>query len=78
MQGFLAENDSSWVAQHMVESVNIQRNEQLRPSVLFKPRVFKDGDMWCCLLGENLMEGVVAFGKTPDEATREFDKQWCG
>ena len=76
MNGYLTVSDSSWVAQHMVESVTCQMNEQLRPSVLFQPRVFKDGDTWCCLKGENLMEGVAGFGGTPDEATRAFDKEW--
>ena len=69
-------DDSSWVARHMVESMDCQLFEQLRPSVLFQPRVFKDGDKWCCLRGENLMEGVVGFGDTPNEATLEFDKEW--
>lgn len=60
----------------MVESIVCQMNEQLRPSILFQPRVFKDGDRWCCLKGENLTEGVAGFGDTPDKATREFDKEW--
>ena len=75
-EGFLTANDSSWVARHMVESMDCQLFEQLRPSVLFQPRVFKDGDKWCCLRDENLMEGVVGFGDTPNEATLEFDKEW--
>jgi hypothetical protein len=50
--------------------------EKNRPFMILKPLVFKDGDMWCCLYGDNIMEGVAAFGKTPDEATREFDRVW--
>ena len=78
MEGFLTVSDSSWVAQHMVEAVVSQMNEQTRPSVLFQPKVFRDGDKWCALRGDNLMEGVSAFGKNPDEATRRFDAKWLG
>ena len=69
-------SDSSWVAQRMVESVNILEAEQLRPCILFKARVFQDGDMFCALLGDNIQEGIVSFGETPDKAMREFDKVW--
>lgn len=31
-------------------------------------KVFRDGDSWCALLGENLQEGRAAFGKKPSEA----------
>lgn len=52
--------------------------ELLRPFHLLRPRVFQDGNMWCVLLGENLQEGVAAFGDTPDAATRKWDKVWMG
>lgn len=48
--------------------------EFTRPCVLFRPRLFPDGDQWCALLGENLMEGVAGFGKTPYLAMYAFDK----
>jgi hypothetical protein len=28
----------------------------------------KDGDEWCALIGENIQEGICAFGKTPIDA----------
>lgn len=46
------------------------------PHVRMRPRVFQDGNMWCALYGENLMEGVSAFGKTPHQATEAFDLVW--
>jgi hypothetical protein len=58
--------------------------EQARraPHVLLSPRIFLDGDQWCALLGENLVEGVAGFGDTPEKACAEFDKafrtQRCG
>lgn len=54
----------------------IAAGEQQRPCVVFKPRLFKDGNAWCALLGENLMTGVSAFGNTPSEAMHNFDIEW--
>ena len=50
--------------------------EQNRPAVLFSPKVYKDGNQWCALLGDNLQEGVCGFGESPDAATRAFDTEW--
>ncbi len=33
-----------------------------------------DGDQWCILWGENLQEGVAAFGSTPVAALQAFDQ----
>ena len=50
--------------------------EMSRPSMVLRPAVSQDGDMWCALYGDNIAEGVAAFGKTPDEAMRRFDRVW--
>lgn len=50
--------------------------EQTRPSAIYRPTVAPDGTMWCALFGPNLMEGVSGFGNTPEEAMRDFDKNW--
>lgn len=50
--------------------------EQLRPSVVFKPVLSKDGNMWCALFGANLQEGVAGFGDTPARAMYAFDTAW--
>ena len=49
---------------------------QERPCVLWKPRLFRDGNQWCALLGENIQDGVVGFGDSPDAAMWSFDKAW--
>ena len=46
-----------------------------RPSVIFKPVITRDGNSWCCLLGD-LPTGVVGFGKSPEDACLDFDKAW--
>lgn len=50
--------------------------EQQRPSVVFKPKLSRDGDMWCALFGENLQEGVAGFGPRPADAMWAFDTAW--
>jgi hypothetical protein len=47
-----------------------------RPSYILKPRIFIDGNMWCVLYGENLQDGVAGFGKSPELACQDFDKNW--
>lgn len=46
------------------------------PHVRMRPRVFPDGNQWCCLYGDDLMVGVVGFGDTPELACSAFDKAW--
>lgn len=50
--------------------------EQQRPFVLLHPQISLDGDQWCALYGSDMMCGVVGFGASPDEASRNFDKSW--
>lgn len=50
--------------------------EQQRPSVVFKPALYPDGNMWCALFGDNLQEGVAGFGETPAKAMYAFDQAW--
>lgn len=47
-----------------------------RPSAIFKPKLFIDGDHWCALYGDNLQEGVAGFGKSPADAMWMFDFKW--
>ncbi len=51
-------------------------DELFRPSVVFRPRLFIDGNQWCALYGDNIMDGVAGFGSTPDLAMRDFDNNW--
>lgn len=36
-------------------------------------RPFKDGNKWCVLYGKDLMDGIYAFGDTPEQAVIKFD-----
>ena len=46
------------------------------PSVVWKPRLFIDGNQWCALYGENLQDGVAGFGDSPAKAMWDFDCAW--
>jgi hypothetical protein len=48
------------------------------PFLIYKPKIFKDGDLWCALLGDSLQEGVVGFGVCPEDAKLDFDYNWFG
>lgn len=48
-----------------------------RPSIVYKPKLFIDGNQWCALLGDNLQEGVAGFGKSPEKAMSDFDKNFA-
>jgi len=37
-----------------------------------KAHLFKDGDMWCVLAGQNLQVGIAGFGKTISRAVGDF------
>lgn len=61
----------------MVAEVQKQAaSELMRPSYLYKPRLFIDGNQWCALFGENVQDGVAGFGNSPNEAMYDFDKEW--
>ena len=47
-----------------------------RPSAIRKPKVYKDGNAWCALEGEDIQIGVCGFGDTPDAACAAFDLAW--
>ena len=47
-----------------------------RPSVLYRPTLVPDGNQWCALYGENLIEGIAGFGDTPELAMCDFDNQF--
>lgn len=47
-----------------------------RPSVIYKPSIYIDGDKWCVLYGVNVQDGVAGFGDSPEEAIADFDKNW--
>ena len=37
---------------------------------------YKDGNMWCYLLGEDIQSGIAGFGASPYLAALDFNKQF--
>lgn len=50
--------------------------EMARPAYIWRPKVYRDGNQWCALLGDNITEGVAGFGDSPEMACAAFDKAW--
>ena len=65
--------DISHMKAMLQQDFSIAAQEMARPSVLFKPTISADGDMWCAMLGDNPVEGLCAYGKTVHEALQNFD-----
>lgn len=67
--------DISFYASQVQQVLHQAAYELMRPSVVFKPTIYQDGDMWLSILGD-LPTGVVGTGKTPEAAMHDFDKAW--
>jgi len=66
----------SWSADIVRDEWINAAHEAQRPSVLFKPKISLDGNMYCALLGPNLMEGCAGFGATMAKAMSDFDRNF--
>jgi hypothetical protein len=51
-------------------------SEEMNLVALLRPRVFLDGNKWCVLYGENIMDGIAGFGASPILAVYDFNKAW--
>jgi hypothetical protein len=58
------------------QEASITEQARRAPHVLMRPRIFPDGNVWCALYGDNIQEGVVGFGETPEAAAGDFDLAW--
>jgi hypothetical protein len=70
--------DISYLKDDVRQEVQSVAFEMMRPSVLFRPVLTVDGNLFCALYGADLMQGCAGFGETPDAAMRDFDKNWTG
>lgn len=68
--------DFSHARAMLQEQISAVGYEMARPSVIWRPRVFPDGNQWCALYGDNLQEGVAGFGDSPELACTAFDTAW--
>lgn len=68
--------DISHVLPLAQQAIGVIEYELCRPSVIYRPVLSKDGNMWIALYGENLQVGCVGCGETPEKAMEDFDKAW--
>lgn len=75
-EGILRQFDISFQVNQVVDSFISSAYAHRMPSVLYRPTLTVDGNMWCALYGENLQDGVAGFGESPAKAMEAFDNAW--
>ena len=53
----------------------MERIEYVKFSMI-QPKLYKDGNQWCCLYGDNIQEGITGFGDTPYLAILDWNNAW--
>lgn len=77
MSDFSSEEQLYWSNKVCAAEFEYESAKELkRPFMLLRPRIFRDGNQWCVLYGENLHDGVCGFGDTPEKASLDFDVNW--
>ena len=76
VENVMREQNFSFYFKRAMSCFGETAGEMMRPSVLFRPKIFRDGNQWCALYGEDLQNGVAGFGDSPAEAMHDFDKSW--
>jgi hypothetical protein len=69
-------NALCWAVPIVQQDLLITIAEYRRPSVIYRPEVFPDGNKWCALYGKDLQAGVAGFGDSPALAMEAFDRAW--
>lgn len=72
-------NMSTWYEERVIDYSRTKENfliEYTNPFFILKPRLFKDGNQWCALYGDNIQEHLSGFGDTPSAAASSFNENW--
>lgn len=58
----------------MDNTVHFSKDELICLEIIkaFRPKIYQDGNQFCCLYGDNLQEGICAFGENPMNAVYNF------
>ena len=43
---------------------------------ILKPKLYRDGNQWCCLYGEDIQEGICGFGESPYKAIMDWNNSF--
>ena len=69
----MAANSIAHEAEQAGFAIRCAAAEYERHSVIFRPKIYIDGNQWCVLYGDNLQDGVAGFGDSPAKAMEDFD-----
>ena len=72
----MAVNAISHAAAMAQESIQQAAQCYMAAHVIYKPKLYRDGNQWCALLGDDLQSGVCGFGSSPHAAMMAFDAAW--
>ena len=61
---------------HQMNVELLETEQQYKRFAMLKPKVYKDGNKWCVLYGENIQDGVAGFGDTPHKAVIDWEVNW--
>jgi hypothetical protein len=64
------------VCQHNEKMTILSTELDFKLFQMLNPKIYQDGDEWCCLYGENIAVGIVGFGKTPQKAIIDWNGAW--
>ena len=84
MSGLIPETDAGHLRQAACNlyqascDISEKAEKENRPSYIFvnNLKVFILNGVWCALLGEDGINGVAGYGKSPELAMQDFDKNW--
>lgn len=76
VENAMREANTTNYIEHVENALHCAIAEYKRPSVLWRPKIFIDGNQWCALYGNNLQDGVAGFGDSPAKAMWDFDRTW--
>ncbi|HID9808622.1 TPA: hypothetical protein ACXI3M_006680 [Pseudomonas aeruginosa] len=76
MSNEIIESAMSEITCRVVDALAHVQAAMTDPSVMYRPKLSIDGDMWCALYGENLQDGVAGFGVSPSAAIFDFNRAW--
>jgi hypothetical protein len=68
--------DISHYGAMLYQDFSIAAAEMQRPSAIFRPVLSREGDQWRALYGDDIVQGCAGWGSCPDDAMRDFDKNW--
>ena len=60
--------------QHQQAMANLVEESEYTPIKMLAPKISKDGNLWCCLLGDDIQTGICGFGATPNKAMLAFGR----